>query len=103
MPHVDKFNGISIISYNTVAAINPSVVQIAGKSYDGFYISYNDYDVDMYGDVTTGLVLGQGQRFYILNGDHTEAYKEAAADGFLRCMEYFRAHLDQINKYSDKP
>lgn len=69
---------------------------------DGFYISFNKYDSHIYGDVTTALVVGQGEKFYILNGDHRENYFPLISLGFDACFEYFKSNSDKINKYSDK-
>lgn len=98
-----NFNGIPIVSYNSVIIHNSSRVVVDGKTYDGFYVSYNHHDIATYGDVTTALVLGQMQKFYILNGNHSEAYKKLEKAGFLKCMDYFKQHISQINKYSDLP
>lgn len=38
--------------------------------HDKHYISFNFADQHIYGDITTAIVIGQMQRFYILNGDH---------------------------------
>lgn len=95
-------NGIPIISFNTVIGGKDSRIQINGKTYDGFYVSYNSCDTEIYGDVTTALVLGQMQKFYILNGDHREEYKKIIESGFEKCFEYFENHIECINKYSDK-
>lgn len=69
---------------------------------DGFYVSYNDYDTSIYGDVTTALVFGQMQRFYILNGDHRNAYQALMDKGWDACLAYFKAHADQINRFSER-
>ena len=69
---------------------------------DGFYISYNDYDTDIYGCATTALVRGQMEAFYILNGDHRKQYDAIAGDGFGACLEYFKANADMVNLRSDK-
>ena len=69
---------------------------------DGFYISFNKYDSHIYGDITTALVVGQGEKFYILNGDHREIYFHLISQGFDACFEYFKSQPDKINKYSDK-
>lgn len=79
-----------------------SRINFDGKVYDGFYVSFNNHDCDVYGDVTTALVLGQMEKFFILNGDHTEAYKNLARGGFSPCMEYFRRNNKKINKFSDQ-
>ena len=99
---VDNFKGISIVSYNSIVGENHSKIEIDGKIYDGFYVSYNSYDTEIYGDVTTALVLGQMQKFYILNGNHSEEYKKIIKDGFEKCMEYFNKNISQINKHSDR-
>lgn len=66
-----------------------------------FYTSYNDVDVGIYGNVTTAVVTGQMEHFYILNGDHRKAY--AAMKSLDECMNYFIANIDQINFMSEKP
>lgn len=69
---------------------------------DGFYISYNDIDLSIYGCDTTALVFGQMQKFYILNGDHVRQYMEIIHLGFDACFDYFMDNLQDINKNSDK-
>jgi hypothetical protein len=69
---------------------------------DGFYISYNPLDVGIYGDVTTALVLGQMEKFYILKGDHCQGYAPLIGQGFEACIAYFKAHPADIHPYSDK-
>lgn len=55
------------------------------------------------GDVTTALVLGQMQKFFILNGDHRAGYTAAAAEGgFEKCLEYFKKNPGLVNKYSEQ-
>ena len=68
---------------------------------DNFYISYNDYDSDIYGSDTTALVFGQMEAFYILNGDHRKNY--TLLKGFNACLEYFKKNIIHINKYSEEP
>lgn len=68
---------------------------------DGFYLSYNNLDVSLYGDVTTALVIGQMERFYILNGDHRDAYQARVSMGLASCLDYFIATSAQINFRSD--
>lgn len=99
---VNNFNGIPIINYNAIVGINGTKIEVDGETYDGFYVSYNDHDVSIYGDVTTAVVIGQMQKFYILNGNHSEAYAKLINEGFDKCMEYFKKNIHQINKYSDK-
>lgn len=100
---VKNFNGIPIVLYNAIVGENNSQIKIGGNTYDGFYVSYNSHDTDIYGDVTTALVLGQMQKFYILNGNHSEEYVKIIDDGFEKCMEYFKKNINKINKYSDIP
>lgn len=71
---------------------------------EGFYVSHNDRDVSpsMYGAETTALVLGQMEKFYILNGDHREAYTALIGSGYEACLNYFKANLAVINKRSEQ-
>lgn len=75
-------------------------------SGDGFYVSFNDRDRHLYGDVTTALVSsspdGRWTRFLVLNGDHRQAYFDLIPQGLDACVAYFEAHLDQISSYSDR-
>jgi hypothetical protein len=68
-----------------------------------FYVSVNYRDSAIYGDVTTALVVGQMQSFYILNGDHARQYAELVPQGFDACMNYFLANSDKISRFSRKP
>lgn len=68
----------------------------------GFYISYNNYDVELYGGVTTALVKGQGEHFYILYGDHRSQYALLLTEGFEACLNYFKANIHLISKFSEK-
>ena len=69
---------------------------------DGFYISYNDHDIRIYGSDTTALVVGQMEKFYILTGDHRAQYQALMANGFEACLDYFKANLKDAHKHSDK-
>lgn len=74
-----------------------------------WYISYNSRDRNIYGSDTTALVLGQGEYFLILNGDHraglneiiqnTEAHPKSRLH---RCLDYIREHRDQLNDMSNE-
>lgn len=99
---INILKSLPIINYNSIVCENDSKIEVDGEIYDGFYVSYNSYDVDIYGDITTAIVLGQMQKFYILNGDHSQEYAKIIKKGFKRCMEYFERNIDQINKYSDR-
>ena len=98
----DYFNDVPIINYNSILGESDSKIEINGKIYDGFYVSYNGYDITIYGDVTTALVVGQMQKFYILNGDHRKEYSRIIKNGFAYCMDYFKKNIEKINKNSDK-
>lgn len=100
--NLNRANGIEFIQYNSVVGENNSLIEFDNKAYDGFYVSYNNYDKNIYGDATTALVLGQMQKFYILNGNHCEEYKELINQGFSKCIEYYKKNIKQSNKYSDK-
>lgn len=80
-----------------------------------WYISYNNRDNQTYGSDTTALVLGQMEYFFILNGDHRQAFKDCiqaglppvgkAKSGQLtglgRCLNYVREHKAELNSFSD--
>lgn len=68
---------------------------------DTFFISFNNTDTGIYGNVTTALVLGQMERFYILNGDHRQGFKTAAKHGLPACLDYFNQHLLEANHLSE--
>ena len=70
---------------------------------EDFYISYNDYDIAIYGCATTALVKGQMEQFYILNGDHRKAYAPLIEKGFAACFDYFLQNINLISKHSNRP
>ncbi len=78
---------------------------------DGFYVSYNDTDYDIYGSDTTALVFGQMERFFILKGDHRRQYLDLMQHGFHACLDYYKtqpAHhrsdsVDDPILYRDMP
>jgi hypothetical protein len=78
---------------------------------DGFYVSYNDTDYDIYGSDTTALVFGQMERFFILKGDHRRQYLDLMQHGFHSCLDYYKtqpAHhrsdsVDDPILYRDMP
>lgn len=69
---------------------------------DGFYVSHNNIDLDIYGSDTTALVIGQMQHFYILNGNHMADYLPLIEEGLNACLDYFDANVELINKRSDR-
>lgn len=74
---------------------------------DGYYISYNDRDDNIYGSDTTALVKtgadGVGIQFFILNGNHYDKYKEIIDNGgsYENCLDYFLDNSSMINILSD--
>ncbi|MFK4136684.1 hypothetical protein ACI2KR_31100 [Pseudomonas luteola] len=68
---------------------------------DGFYISFNDHDVSLHGDITTAFVIGNMEGFLVLKGDHRKAYSELIPLGFDACLDYFMANVDQASKTSE--
>jgi len=90
------------ITPNVVIEGNKDNILVDTKVYEGFYISYNSRDIRDYGCDTTALVLGQMQKFYILNGDHSEEYSKIIELGFFKCLDYFKEHIAEINKNSEE-
>ena len=86
-----------------VSMIVPNTVLLE----DGYYISYNDRDIAVYGSDTTALVKtgadGMGIKFLILNGNHYDKYKEIIDNGgsYENCLDYFLDNSSMINKMSD--
>jgi len=97
-----KANGVESYYTNSMVGEDDSQIELDGQVYDGFYVSYNNYDIAIYGDVTTALVLGQMQKFYVLTGNHSTQYKELINQGFFKCLDYFKSNIDQAHIYSDK-
>ena len=62
------------------------------------YISYNFADREMYGSDTTAIVIGQMQRFYILNGNHLT---QLADKSFKQCVKYFNDNIKLKNHMSN--
>ncbi len=91
----------STISMATIEGF-PVMIPNQTKDYGSFYISYNNYDTHIYGCDTTALVVGQMEKFFILNGDHREAYDKLSDQGFDACLKYFIDNSDSISKYSEK-
>ena len=83
-----------------IPVVVPNTISVDKKD---FYVSYNTVDSCIYGSVTTALVVGQMEKFYILNGDHREDYSLLSDEGFDACFAYFLSKNDQWNNYSDIP
>lgn len=97
------YGGVPFVTYNTIGLESNEVFELNGDKYKGFYVSYNDYDTIIYGDVTTAIVLeGDLMEFIILNGNHTEAIKNLKnEDGvvmFEDCLNYCKEHISKLNK-----
>lgn len=71
-------------------------------SGDGYHVSFNDRDYDIFGDITTALVIGQGDLFLTLNGDHRAGFAKASESGFEGCLTYFDDHIAQSNYRSEQ-
>lgn len=78
------------------------------SSNKDFYISYNNRDIRIYGDVTTALVYeypkGISEHYYILKGNHSKQYKNIIDNGgdIKECLEYFKSNHNLISEYSDQ-
>lgn len=79
----------------------PVLIPNQVKDHDDFYISYNNYDTGIYGCDTTALVVGQMEKFYILEGDHRKAYDKLAGQGFDACLKYFMDNADVMHRFSE--
>lgn len=98
---LNRIGDCEIVEYNSVIEGNNLPIEMGLKVYEGFYISYNNYDIAHYGCNTTALVLGQMQKFYILNGDHRKQYAKIIDQGFDKCLSYYKDNINNANKYSD--
>lgn len=69
-----------------------------------WYVSYNPSSRD-YGCDTTALVLGQGEHFLTLEGDHREALHAIMDDAkpftLTRCLRYVDDNKDKLHEMSD--
>lgn len=65
-----------------------------------FYISYNNRDIGVYGSETTALVIGNMEKFLVLDGNHAKAYLEFRED-LHACIDYFKRNISLVNKFSD--
>lgn len=97
---VQIINGLPITVYNNVPIEISEKVKYKGKIYNGFYISYNNHDVDIYGSDTTALVLGQMEEFLILNGNHIEGYRKLSGLPFSEYLKYFRKNEKYMNQFT---
>lgn len=99
----ESVGGTTVLKPNIVRFESAESVTYDNRIYEGFYVSYNNYDADIYGCDTTAIVLGQMQVFWILNGDHVDGLIEAIRKaGFKGCLEYYDARPEQHNRFSDR-
>ena len=92
--------GLPVTVYNKVPIERTERIIYKNKTYDGFYISYNNYDLDIYGSDTTALVLGQMEEFLILNGNHVENYRKLKDEPFSKYLDYFRKNKEHMNSFT---
>ena len=79
---------------------NPKISALA-KALDGFVAVFTGGEVKDLPE--TALVdIRTGHNFYILYGDHSEAYRKLVPD-WQACYDYFLDHLEQIGHTSDVP
>jgi hypothetical protein len=88
----------STYSIKLLGGIPIGVPNVVDETKAGYYVSYNNYDVGIYGSDTTAIVVDRSSAFLILNGDHREqlrglSLKDACA--------YFHANSDNKNKRSN--
>lgn len=66
------------------------------KEYEGFYLSYSS------NNDTTAVVLGNCERFKVLDGNHFDkCIEEYEKYGFLGLYQYFLDNIDSVSKYSE--
>lgn len=70
------------------------------NDYTDYYVSYNnvDTDPDLYGCDTTAIVLGNMEKFLILNGDHRGQLKGKPIEF---AIQYFKDNIDLKNFRSE--
>lgn len=65
----------------------------------GYYISYNNEAINIYGDITTAIVTDNMDCFLILAGNHVKELK--SLNNYYECKEYFKANIHLKVKQSD--
>lgn len=70
---------------------------------DGFVVSYNDNPLGPEpNEGETALIPGRprlGGKYYILNGDWREAYKELAPSGYDACKAFFDSKRELFGSF----
>lgn len=86
----------------SAAILSLAGIPVPNITYEkkGYYISYNAVDSRIYGDVTTAIVVGDAEKFYVLLGNHREALTKMSC--LEDCLTYFATHPEAHSKYSDK-
>lgn len=101
---IEKITG-NMMNFEGFPTFIPNIIV---SNNEDFYISYNNCDIHIYGDVTTALVYefpkGKSEHYYVLNGNHVKQYNEllTKGGGIKECLEYFKSNQDLMSKYSDK-
>jgi hypothetical protein len=88
-PHIDA-----------LAAKLPTPNQIT-TDMDGYYISYNERDENIWGTVTTAIVNQDQTKFLVLKGDHRTTLDSLPS--YSACVAYFRANPAHHHRWSDQP
>lgn len=96
--------GVPVLTPNIVVAQRDEEVCVGGKVYGGWYVSYNNCDTGVYGCDTTAIVIGQMEKFLVLNGNHCEPILEAmkTPNPLTSAIAYFRSHKEEWSKFSDR-
>jgi hypothetical protein len=81
----------------TIKGTPISVPNVATQEKD-YYVSYNNYDISLYGSDTTAIVIEKSGAFLILNGDHREALKNMSLE---QACNYFHSNPTLKNSKSD--
>lgn len=75
-----------------------SVPNVVDNTPKGYYVSYNNWDISIYGSDTTAIVIDRTSAFLILNGDHRKQLKGLS---LADACAYFHANIDKKNKRSN--
>lgn len=98
---VVTMGGYPILVPNEITNNNKIRGTYKGFNLREYYISYNDYDTNIYGSDTTALVIETDTKeyFYVLNGDHRKELNNKTLDD---CLAYVANNQDKLSKYSEK-
>ncbi len=94
MDKEELFKHLKMIEGSIERALRPISADRELIECDGFFISFNNDE--------TAIVVGPevfGKRkFYILNGNHLEQYRQLVDLGLEACMEYWR-HSEKYHSF----